>query len=268
MIYSRKKSSMACVARTLGCSLMTVITLQAAPLFDVNFSADTVGSQPVTSAAPSGTTAVNPTSIWTGSGPGATDILVAQDYTAGTATLAGNSAVFTSDGSRALELTFAGNVNDFVQDQDYRLSFDMLISSSSMSGGWSLHLYDVSYNTQGYLYFASNGTLELVSGSNSVGISNAWQAEQVLSFTVDMLYSVGKMTLSINDATPWEVDLGTLPSPAGVRSFAFSRPGANSFEFAVTDIAGAAVPEPSTVLLLLLCGGLLVFSRNRFSRRA
>lgn len=261
-----KSQQIACAAIALTLGLFS--NAHAVPLFDVDFSGDTVGQAPSVVATPTaGKVATKPTSYFLGSGGTSGSILVAENYQAGSATLSGKSSVLSTDG-KSIQLNFRGNAADFVADQDYTLSFDALVNGSIGNltrNSLRVDLYNQTFSNLGYqaaIVLTGNGGIQLISGTNSTTFASQWLADEVLSLQLNVLYSVGKFQVILNGGAPLEINLNPQIS-AGVQSFQFSQGQSNAyFEAAISNIK--AIPEPSAVMLLSLAAAALAFRRRIF----
>lgn len=239
--------------------------VSAAPLFDINFSGDQDGAIPsVYGATPAaGVLHIKPTTV-SGS------VTVAENYTAGGVTLSGNSAVLKSTQS-SVSMNLIANNGDFDQSQDYAIRFQLLFNGAAgdlKKNSLRVSVYNETYSYLGYqssLIF-SNGNLQLFPGSGAATvISNKWQADTLMTVELQMLYSESMFKVFINQELAGEIAMNPA-TPPGVRGISFTNGEASSsFELAITNLQGHAIPEPSSAALV---GAVLLMAGRKWYQRS
>lgn len=249
--------------------------LQGVPLWDINFSGDTVGQPPSTSSATAGVVNTQPTSVVQGGGGNST--LVQESFTAGSATLADKPVVITyqSLASSAPSMDLLGNIDDFEAPAFYRLSFDFLIDGAASPGtGLMLRVDLLNHDNtmMGRAFFSGDGTLRMDTvGVNNQQFSGRWEKDTVMSAELIFQPFSNRFTVNLEGASGGPSSdmvtmIGGELSDHGVRRVNFRTGSSNvAWTGAVDNIV--AIPEPRFAGALLGLGVLLLASRRALRRR-
>jgi len=242
------------------------LQVQAVPLWDVNFDSMTVGVAPTfVATAAAGVTNTSPTAVGTTAG-GTT--LVQENFTAGTAILAGNAAVLTklNNTTGITFLRFTGPEADsvFTGKEDYEFSFDMLVSSTGYDTGRRGLQFNLAHNLTDASFASvrlhTSGRIEyLIGGTTNITATGVWAFDTVqrIGFVVDT--QADEFYIKVDEVKVGSFSLASFTDEQkGIRDVRIGRADSSSTGFVagIDNIYGAG-PRSAPKKL-----GLIIISSN------
>jgi hypothetical protein len=239
------------------------LQVQAVPLWDVNFDSMTAGVAPTfVATATAGVTNTSPTAVGTTAG-GTT--LVQENFTAGTAILAGNAAVLTklNNTTGITFLRFYGHADDsvFTGNEDYEFSFDMLVSSTGYDTSRRSLQFNLAHNATDASFASvrlhTSGRIEyLIGGTTNITAAGVWDFDTVqrIGFVVDS--QADEFYIKVDEVKVGSFSLASFTdAQKGIRDVRIGRADQNSTGFVagIDNIyGGAVIPEPATLGMFII----------------
>jgi len=238
--------------------LAATVPASAAPIWDVNFEGDTVGSNPAVAAATAGITNTMPTSILE---QFSNTVLVENGYTDTVntgASLSSNVLVLTDDNTGGISrVRFDGADADAASTGIYEIRFDMVLESTGSGGNNFLDIRNTAGAViAGVQFTPSSSRVRLVeySSPNTVsGVSDATVASTFfadeLSVTYRFDFGAATQEIIVDGAS---LATGDLPGLGAVNLdlFEFATASSTTHVWAIDNVTGVAIPEPSSIALV------------------
>jgi hypothetical protein len=196
--------------------------------------------------------------------------LIVEDYTVGSATLPGKSAVlnYTENGAGTSVLMFlGGRTSDYVAAEPWRIDFDMLADSNSVGANntLSFRIQNLAGGLLANIVFQPDGDLQIISDTNNSTYSNLWSLDTVENFTAILDPSSREVRAYFGGTLVAAQSIGAafLTEDLGVHTASF-RPGSTNGTFIMgIDNIVTSIPEPSSVAALFGAVALLMVVRRR-----
>jgi len=233
--------------------LVAATPASAAPLWNVNFESDTLGTFPVTAVATAGAVNTRPTNR-----VGSVNMVVQNGYTdtLTTATLSSRVLVLTDTTAAPVGVLFDGADADAASTGIYEIEFDTIRESSDGDALTFVNIRDTSAaiiaaflldpvnKRVRFTQYSSPGT----AGSTINSAISSIDYDFELNFRYRFDFGAKTAEIFVNDVS---LLTGTLPATGAVLDrFDIITGGSTSATWVIDNVTGVVIPEPASIALV------------------